>query len=295
LIFGNLGFPALGIRGAAIATVISQYARVMIYFFLVMQSKYREKYLTLKGWKPEKELLTRLLRFGFPNGLHYSLELVGYTILLLLIGRLGTAPLAATNITFNINHLVFLPLMGFGMAVSILVGKRLGEDQPQTAQRTTWSTIHMSSVFIGIIAALYLFFSGILLYPYAVNADPREFTPIAILTRQLLKIVAIYILFDMANIIFAAAIKGAGDTRFVMTVSVLLSWSLSIIPAFIAIVVYKSSLFVVWGFHALYITALGIIFLVRFLGGKWKSMRVIEREPPPSDLIPGEVIEQATV
>ena len=276
LIFGKGGLPHLGVRGAALATVIAQYFRVALYFVLMTRRCHRKTYGTLRGWKPDRELFARILRYGFPNGLHYFLELAGFTILILLIGRLGTVPLAATNITFNINHLIFLPLMGFGMAVSILVGRRIGEEQPETAQRTTWSTLHVASLFIGIVALLYIFWPALLLYPYGSNADPKQFAPIARTATILLKIVATYVFFDMANMIFAAAIKGAGDTRFVMIVSVLLSWILSIIPSFLAIIVFNQGLTLVWGFHALYITGLGITFLIRFLGGKWKSMRVIE-------------------
>ena len=278
LIFGNLGFPSLGIRGAALATVISQYTRVIIYLFLIMKPHYQKKYWMLKGWKPEKELFMRLLRFGFPNGLHMFLELTGFTLLIVLVGRIGTIPLAATNITFNINHLAFLPLMGFGMAVSILVGRRLGENRPEVAQRTTWSTIHMTSIFMTFLIAVYVLVPGILLFPYAANADPKQFAHIARLVANLLKFVAVYGLFDMMNFIFAAAIKGAGDTKFVMIVSITLSWTIMVIPSFIAIVICNRGLYTVWGFHAINIIGLGIVFLLRFQGGKWKSMRVIEEK-----------------
>lgn len=275
-IFGNWGFPSLGIRGAALATVISQVVRAVIYVFLIFKSRYQDEFWTLKGWRPERELFGRLLRYGFPNGLHTFLELTGYTLLIMIVGRLGTVPLAATNLAFSINHLAFLPLMGFGMAVSILVGKRLGENRPELAQRTTWSTIHMTTVFIASLMSLYIFAPEVLLYPYASNADPVEFTPIAQITARLLKIVAVYALFDMMNLIFAAAVKGAGDTKFVMITSVTLSWIIMVIPTYVAVIHMQKGLTFAWGFHALNMMILGVVFLIRFRGGKWKSMRVIE-------------------
>lgn len=276
LIFGNLSLPAMGIRGAALATVISQYVRVFIYAVLLMKVEYRRQYLTLAGWKPEAELLKRLFRYGFPNGLHYFLELIGFTLLIMFVGRLGTAPLAATNITFNINHLAFLPMMGVGTAVSVLVGKRLGECRPEVAEKTAWSAFHLGAGFMACIVITYIFIPNVFLFPYAANANALEFAPIARIATNLMKFAAVYMLFDMMNILFAAAIKGAGDTRFVMGVSLTLSWLLMVIPSYIALTVFNRGIYTLWTFSTSYIIMLGIAFLLRFSGGKWKSMRVIE-------------------
>lgn len=276
LIFGNLGMPALGVRGAALATVISQCVCFGIYFSLMITPKHAQRYLTIKGWKPEKELFSRLVRFGVPNGLHFFLEMIGFTLFVLLVGRFGTEYLAASNITLNINHLAFMPMMGLGMAVSILVGKRLGENRADIAQRTTWSTFHLTFIYMAVIASAYAFLPKLFLLPYASRSDPVQFEPIARLTINLLKFVAFYCLFDTMNIVFSSAIKGAGDTRYVMISSVILSWTLMVIPSYIVSVVFDGGIYTVWAFATLYITILGIVFMFRFLAGKWKTMRVIE-------------------
>ena len=292
LVLGWGPFPRMGILGAALATAASQYVRLSIYAILIMKPSLRRKYHTLKGWKPDKELFTRLLRYGFPNGVHFFLEGLAYTLLILFVGRLGTEPLAASNITFNINHMAFLPMMGFGMAVTILVGRRLGEDRPDLAERTTWSTFHMTFLFMAVIAAAYALIPRVFLAPYAAQADPQQFGPIARVSANLLKFVAVYAMFDMMNMIFAAAIKGAGDTRFVMGTAIVLSWLLMVVPSYLSIAVFSRGIYTVWMFATLYITVLGIVSLVRFLGGKWKNMRVIEEKvqppvvPPPESELP---------
>jgi MATE family multidrug resistance protein len=276
LIFGNWGMPALGVRGAALATVISQCAGFGIYFYLMTRPSLARKYLTILGWKPEKELLARLIRYGVPNGMHYFLEMIGFTLFILLVGRFGTVSLAASNITLNINHLAFMPMMGLGMAVSILVGQRLGENRADIAQRTTWSTFHLTFIYMVTIASAYALLPKLFLLPYASRSDPLQFEPIAKLSVNLLKFVAFYCIFDTMNIIFSAAVKGAGDTRFVMIISVILSWTLMVIPSYIVSVVFHKGIYSIWIFATLYITTLGIVFLLRFLTGKWKTMRVIE-------------------
>ena len=97
---------------------------------------------------------------------------------------------------------------------------------------------------------------------------------------MLLKFVAVYSIFDTFNIIFAAAIKGAGDTRFVMRMLGVLSVCLLIIPSYFALIVWKLDIYAGWTIVTIYIIALGIAFYVRFLGGKWKEMRVIEKPAP---------------
>ncbi|OVE78611.1 MATE family efflux transporter [bacterium I07] len=278
LIFGRLGFPEMGIEGAALATVISQFVRLAIYFVLILKPVYRIRFDTLHGYKPDRDLLARLVRFGLPNGIHYFLEVMGWTFLILLIGRYGTMPLAASNITFNINHLAFMPMIGLGMALTILVGQRLGHDQPELAEKSTWSTVRLMMLYMGIIAAGYLFIPRVFLWPYSLKSDPEQFAPILDMAVHFLKFAAIYSIFDGMNIIFAAAVKGAGDTRFVMIVSVVLSWILMVIPSYLLSVVYNRSVYYIWSSATLYLFILGFVFLLRFLGGKWKTMRVIEQK-----------------
>ena len=80
---------------------------------------------------------------------------MGFSLFILLVGRLGTVELAATNVAFNVNTLAFLPLVGLGISVSTLVGRYLGQDAPHIAERSTWSGIHISLVYMGTMAIMY--------------------------------------------------------------------------------------------------------------------------------------------
>jgi len=279
LIFGHFGFPRLGVQGAAIATVIAGYVAAMIIVLFMFKARYRKTYAILENYKFDFPLFKRLMRFGLPNGFHFMLDLFGFTLFVLFVGRFGTLELAATNITFNINHIAFMPMVGIGMAVEIIVGQRLGENQPKLARYGTHSALHLTFLYMGTIALTYVLFPKIYLFPFAAQADPIQFLPVQRMTIVLLYFVAFYSIFDTMNIIFACALKGAGDTRWVMITSVLLSWLTLIIPTYLSSVVYKWGLYVTWSFVTLYIMILGIAFLIRFLGGKWESMRVIEEAP----------------
>lgn len=279
LIFGHLGLPALGMKGAAIATVAAGYTAAIVIFLHMLKSRYRKKYGTFKNRGFNIQIFKRLMRFGLPNGVHFMLDLLGFTLFILLVGRFGTLALAATNITFNINSLAFMPMVGIGIAVEIIVGQRLGETRPDLARYGTYSALHITFLYMGTIAATYLLFPKIYLLPFAAHADQAQFELIRRTTIVLLYFVAFYSIFDTMNIIFANALKGAGDTKAVMIIAVTLSWVTMIIPSYFASIVYNWGLYIIWCFVTLYIVLLGIVFYLRFLGGKWESMRVIEEVP----------------
>jgi MATE family multidrug resistance protein len=284
LIFGNWGFPELGIRGAGIATVLSGVLSFFMYVVLISTRVHNKTYRTLSGWRFEKGLFFRLVRFGFPAGVQFFLDMAGFTIFILLVGRLGTTSLVATNIAFNISTLVFMPMIGSGIAVSVLVGQYLGKDRPLEAQKSVYSAFHLTFVYMAGIAVAYVLIPDIFVAPFAAQADPERFREIYRLTVVLLRFVAVYSVFNTMNMVFAAAVKGAGDTRYVMIMVAIISLLVLIIPTYLTIIILNWGLMFAWVIASAYVIILGFVFYFRFLGGKWKGMRVIER--PAAALAP---------
>jgi multidrug resistance protein, MATE family len=280
LIFGHLGFPEMGIKGAAWATVFSAISSFLIYFFLCTRHKYEAEYKTLSGWKFDAPLFRRLLKFGIPNGAHLFLDVAGFTIFLLLVGRLGTDFLAASNIATNINTLAFMPMIGLGIAITVLTGQYLGADNPEIAEKAAYSGLHLSLLYMTTIAFMFFFLPQIFLYPFGAGISSDDFSGIRSITVVLLKFVAVYSLFDSLTIVFSSAIKGAGDTKFVMLVMGVLSLLLLDIPSFVAFEIFGAGIYTGWTIASIYIILLGVVFYIRFKGGKWKKMRVIEKIPP---------------
>ncbi len=287
LIFGHWGFPEMGIKGAGLATVAAGVFSSLLFLVVLAGGNTNRTYHTLKGWRFDRELFFRLLRYGFPSGVQFFLEMTGFTGFILVVGRLGTASLAATNIAFNINTLAFMPMIGFGIAISVLVGQYLGANRSDLAQSAAYSGFHLTLAYMLAIGAAYVLVPDIFVAPFAHQADPQSFNEIYRYSVILLRFVAIYSIFDAMNIIFCSAIKGAGDTRYVMFVTVLLSVFVLIVPAYLAIEVLESGLMLAWVLATAYVTSLGVTFYLRFLGGKWKSMRVIEQEMPVPAPKPG--------
>ena len=281
LIFGNWGFPRWGIEGAAWATNIANLFGAILYGLLLIQRRYRTEFATLSGWRLDPELFSRLLRYGVPNGINFMLDLLALSLFVLVMGRVGTLELTATNLAFNINSLAFMPLVGCGIAVSTMVGQRLGQDRPDAAETATWSGVQLALVYMGTMSLAYLFLPRLFLSPYGVGAQGPEFEAARDLAALLLRFVAAYCVFDALFIVFTATLKGAGDTRYVMYLSVFLGFVIMAIPSYVAHHYFDAGVYVMWAFMCAYIMIGGIAFYFRFRGGKWKSMRVIEEHPAP--------------
>lgn len=280
-VFGKLGVPEMGIEGAAWATVLAHYFGATIFLVMFFGKKNRETFGTARAWRFDRELFSRMMKFGTPNGVQFFVELMGFSLFVLLVGRLGLVELAATNLAFNINTLAFIPMIGLGVAVSTLVGQYLGEDASDRAERSTWSGIHVSLVYMGTMAAAYSLIPMVFLAPFLTEENAAEVAPVISLAVILLRFVALYSVFDGIYIVFSAAVKGAGDTRFVMWVTVLVSTSVMTLPIWLGITMFGLGLYGAWVFVTAYIVLLSVIFYLRFRGGKWKRMRVIEGTQHP--------------
>lgn len=278
LIFGRWGAPEMGMRGAAWATVGSAIFTTLLFVLLLSRSSYRREFAIFSGWRFDRALFGRLLRFGGPSGLNFMLDILSFTLFILIAGRIGRLELTATNLAFNINSLAFMPLIGAGIALSTMVGQRLGRDDPAAAEYCTWTGVHLALGYMGVMALAYSLLPDLFLMPYGAGAQGPEFETARDMARQLLRFVAFYCVFDAAYMMFTAALKGAGDTRYVMLASLLMGVTIMVAPPLIAVEWFDAGVFVVWIFICAYLAAGAVVFYLRFRGGKWKSMRVIEAE-----------------
>jgi MATE family multidrug resistance protein len=278
LIFGRAGFPELGIAGAGGATVAGAWMSALLALGLLLRPKYREQFQTLRGWRPERALFGRLMKYGGPAGMQVFLDVLVFHVFVQLVGRLGEAATGATTLTVRLNMVAFMPMMGLGQAVSILVGQRLGADRPDLAERSAYTGLRWMFGYMCGVAAVYVLMPGVLVGVFEGNRDPERFAAVAAIVPSLLACVAVYSLADSVNVTFSFALRGAGDTRFVSLLTFALAWPIMVVPTF-AVVRVGGSVYAAWVFATAYILAMAVCFFLRFRTGKWKSMRVIEPAP----------------
>ena len=283
-IFGEFGFPAWGMDGAAYATVVAHWFQASTFFVLFLLPKHRAQFGTWSGRRWDGELFGRLWRFGAPAGLQMLLDVSGFTIFVMFLGRLGPTELTVTNLVFNINNLAFIPMLGMGIATTTLVGQRLGENRPELAARATWSAFTLAAIYVSSIGIMYVFAPDLLLSIHGMNMDAEQYETLRATSVVLLRFVAVYCLFDMMIIVFVGALKGAGDTRFILYTSLTAAVAVAG-GTWIVIEVLQWGLYAGWYVITTVIVCLGTTYMLRFIQSRWRNMRVIETEylidPPP--------------
>lgn len=294
-IFGKFGFPAWGVSGAASATAVAMWFKCAVYLMLFLRKRYRREFGTIVGCRFDPALFRRLLRFGSPSGVQLVCEVGAFTLFLLVIGRIGAHELAATSLAFNVNMLAFMPVYGIGIATTTLVGQRLGQNRPRLAARGTWTAFSLAASYMAVVSAIYALVPELLLVAHGAKVDPEEFARLRGLTVILLRFVAFYCLFDAMVIIFSSALKGAGDTRFVLLTTLCMS-PLPVLATFFGVEFMGLGLYWCWTAITTWLCVLGLIYMHRFRQGHWRTMRVIERTSPVDiDDAQADAIEPAAV
>ncbi len=277
LIFGHWGLPEMGIKGAAMATVTAWGVNVTCLAGLIFTKENNRRFEVLKNLRFDPEIFARLMRFGVPGSLQFTMDILAYTLFILLVGRIGLAELAATNIVLSINALAFMPSMGVSQGMSILVGQALGQGKPGLASDYVTSGCHLLMLYILAIDLFFIFFPNFVLSPF-LTADQGVATHQAVLhlSRPLLQIVAAYLFFDALYMVFSGALRGAGDTRFMMLAITVVSPLCLVLPVYVGVEYLQISVHTAWLWVLCFVTVLFILSFWRFSRGAWKNMLVIE-------------------
>jgi multidrug resistance protein, MATE family len=278
-IFGGFGVPAMGIAGAAWASVIAFWFKAVVFAVLLLGRELDQRYGIRAGFSVDKALLGKLLFFGLPAGLQYLTEAGGFTVIVLQIGQLGDIPLRATTMAINFNMIAFIPMMGIAIAVSVLVGHHLTESGPRQAIIATRAALVIAWLYSLVWAVLYFAAPDFLLSLYGFG-DQSEGTPEAIaLARSLLVFVGIYVLLDATQLILAGALRGAGDTWFVLLAAVGVSvTSLAVGIGFETIAHERLGISVLhwwWTIITIWVWLLAVVMLLRYKQGRWQNMRMV--------------------
>jgi MATE family multidrug resistance protein len=208
LIFGHLGLPALGLWGAGVATSLT---RGFCFFGLAWMISYLA--LHAGAWpRPSLAIfdvggLRRILGFGFPVAIHFSLEIWAFSGAALLAGWLGAVPLAAHSIALNLAALSFMLPLGISQGAVTRVGNLLGAHRPGDAERAAWVAIALGAAVMGVDAAGFLLLRHVL--PHLYTADLE----VIAVAASILPIAAAFQVFDGTQVVCCGVLRGMGHTR----------------------------------------------------------------------------------
>ena len=263
LIYGHGGFPALGVKGAAIASALAIALQFILFLYLFQGGKTR----LLFHWSWRPDLVWRMLRVGVPTGIERMATYGSFIIFTKLIADFGTAALAGYQVGLRIEGLAFMPGVGFTVAAMTLMGQHLGANDPDSAQQDVMTTAWIAAGLMGFLGIFMILTPHWLIYPF--TQDPGT-VQAASLYLQLVGISQVPL--AMAFVL-SGSLRGAGATRITLRINLISLWSLRILPGW-ALSAWFGGL--IWIFIAMTVETFvkgGILWWV-FQKGAWKNKKV---------------------
>ncbi len=273
MIFGKLGFPEMGIIGAAWATVLGAASMTFIFGGLIFAGRVRKTFKVAKLAGFYKPVFSRLLRFGLPNGFGFLMDIMSFTLFTFMVGTIDVISLQASNIVMSLQPVVFTVILGLGIGIQILVSKYQGLNRPDLSVRVIKNACKLGYSYAGAVSIAFFFFAPLFVGLFIPPSSP-DAAAISAKTYPLMKLVSFFVLFDATYLIFGEAIRGAGDTKFFMFVMLLCAWGILIPGTWLIVYKLHGSVFAVWSWLTFYAALTAVFMLWRFLLGKWKHIRV---------------------
>ncbi len=268
--------PELGIVGAGLATSIAVWFKTIVYFAIFWSKRNRETFHTLSNWKYDWSVMRRLLYFGAPSGLQLIVENFSCTSQLLIMGVIGAVEMAGTNLAFNIECLVFMPVLGLGLALTTMVGQCQGKKRPDLSVKATHTALWFGMTYTVAFAILYVTCPRVFFIAHEWGAR-EDFAQTEAMAVYLLQFIAALMIFDSLNVLFSSVLRGAGDTAYVLLISVCVC-PLPALMNYFGVYWFGMGITYAWIVMSSGFFLISACFFARYKWGSWKSMQVIEPE-----------------
>ncbi|WP_405398513.1 MATE family efflux transporter [Maribacter sp. Asnod2-G09] len=228
LIFGNFGFPEMGIVGAAIGTLVSRVFMVL-YLWFILKTKEKFKYY-VTGFnfsKIEKTVMKKIVELGFPSALQMFFEVGIFTSAVWLSGVLGKNAQAANQIALNLSSMTFMFGMGLGVTAMIRVGNQKGLSNFKELRRIAQSIFLLTFLLEIVFAALFLI--GRHWFPslYLDIEDMTNFTDnteVLVIAAELLLVAAFFQISDGVQVVVLGALRGLQDVKIPTVITFISYW-----------------------------------------------------------------------
>lgn len=270
LITGNLGAPALGVEGAAIASVAATWIGfAVIAAAFAMGVAVPGRLIRPRGLNLGE--LVRMLRFGVPNGMSWFLEFAAFALFInVVVAGLGTTILAAMMVVIRLNSVSFMPAFGLTSAGAILTAQAIGRGKLDQVRHIVWRTAVVAMVWQGTVGLIYVVAPGPLMRWFASNGGGgNRFVEVG---ATLLVISAAWQIFDAISMTVGEALRSAGDTTWTLWARLLIAWFVFTPAGFLAVVHfdggYVAAMLCVVGYLAL----LAGVLTWRFRSGAWRRI-----------------------
>ena len=265
LIFGNLGAPELGVFGAGLATTISLYIGTLLYFYFALQHARDKGFLQAV---PSRQILWQQFLLSLPSSLQQLFFSAGLVALIWIVGRIGTAEVAAINILMTFHITAILPAFGIALAAMTLVGNALGRGDADDAVAWGWNCAALTFVYGAVLSLVLIPLAEPILGLFLTNPETRQ------LAYWPMILWALMISFDTAGMVLMNALIGAGDTRRSMWISLLWQWGFFLPLAYVAGPILGFGLLGVWVVNGVYRVGQAVNCSTQWAGRKWAQIQI---------------------
>ena len=260
-------FPELGVKGAAIGTLIATIWGCLHYFFYLFNDEIKDKF---KVFRPEinKTMLKRQLIIAYPLAIQEFLVMLSLTMFYKIIAIIGIIEMAATQIIFKIMHASFMPAIGIGQACATLVGKFLGEENPDKAESSVNESLRGALYIMGSMGICFIAFAQFIIPLFIKDSD------VIALAVPGLRFVGLLQFVDAFCFTLWFALTGAGDTKIPALVDILNHWVIFVPLCYILSIHYEYGYWGAWYSFAIHLIFLATFMFIRFKIGNWKNIKV---------------------
>ena len=276
LIYGYGPIPAMGVAGAAYGTLIGNVVSTVILFAKFFSNSCHRRFRTRFAFAFSWPLIRELLQKGIPSGVEMFLNMAAFQLLILMFHALGPEAATASSVMFNWDMVAYVPLMGLEVASTSLVGRYVGAKDAAAATRSTYSGLKLGWGYSLLMGIFFIFLPGVLtdIFKPDVAEATEEAIAIFMAARPMsifmLQIATFYIFVEVLLVIYAGALRGAGDTVWVMFACAIMNWCVAG-ALYVAAYVFHLPAHYAWiTVVAVYSTA-PVIFWRRWKSGKWRK------------------------
>ncbi len=282
LIFGNYGFPTMGIAGAGIAACTASWLGLVVMVIFSLRGEYNARFKFYRPANLSRALVGDLLRLSVPGGIATVVVMTGFLLFTKIVSQLDAhgamqvsvhgvhvaANGAATTIIIEVLSATFFSCLAFGTATATLVGQSLGAGDPDMAERYAWTSVKLGVLLFGAIGAVIFAFA-----PQVMGIFSEADAVIQVGTIPL-RIVSVMGAVVAVGMILTQALFGAGETRYVMMVEMGLHFGCLVPMAWLLGMTLHLGLPGIWSAVALYAVGLAGFMSVKFARGGWKKLKV---------------------
>lgn len=259
LIYGNWGFPALGLNGAGYSSFITRtLMAVLLIFFVVKSKNLREYNPSIRVKRVEWKIIKRIFAIGIPSGFTSFFEVGAFSFSAIMIGWLGANELAAHQIALSVASASFMIILGISQAATVRVGNFFGERKYTQLKRAGFNAI--------ILAAVIMFSFGVLFIIFRFNI-PLIFineTEVVSIAASLLIVAALFQIFDGVQATGLGALKGITDVKVPMYITFFAYWIIAIPSAYIFGFILHLGVVGIWIGLSIGLVTAAVLFTIRF-------------------------------